>query len=293
MLFFAGLLVDGALAGAVYAPIALAFVVVYKASRMINFALGEWMMVGTRLVASGLHAGFGLLGAVGAACAGMAALAVLFNRVVLRHLAGRPVIALIMVTLGLGAFLRASGAAVFKDSPGYIRLPLPSAPLDIRGIFVPVDKLVAAGIALGCVALVSWIFQRSRLGVALRAVADDPQVATSVGIDIHRYFAITWIMVGILSVVSGTLWAITVGGGFGVVLVGLKVFPIVIVGGLDSILGTLLGAIFIGILESVTTGYVDPLLGAGFGSMVSYLVLIAVLFIRPYGLLGKPQIARV
>src|SRR5437867_1298635 len=195
MLFLAALLVDGALAGAVYAPIALAFVVVYKASRMINFALGEWMMVGTRLVASGLHAGFGLLGAVGAACAGMAALAVVFNRVVLRHLAGRP--------------------------------------------------------------------------------------------------GLTWIMVGILSVVSGTLWAITVGGGFGVVLIGLKVFPIVIVGGLDSILGTLLGAIFIGVLESVTTGYVDPLLGAGFGSMVSYLVVIAVLFVRPYGLLGKPQIERV
>src|SRR5437660_906777 len=175
MLFLAALLVDGALAGAVYAPIALAFVVVYKASRMINFALGEWMMVGTRLVASGLHAGFGLLGAVGAACAGMAALAVVFNRVVLRHLAGRPVIALIMVTLGLGAFLRASGAVLFKGSPGYIRLPLPSAPLDIRGIFVPVDKLVAAG----------------------------------------------------------------------------------------------------------------------FGSMVSYVVLIAVLFVRPYGLLGKPQIERV
>jgi branched-chain amino acid transport system permease protein len=293
MLFFAALLVDGALAGAVYAPIALAFVVVYKASRMINFALGEWMMVGTRLVASGLHAGFGLLGAIGAACAGMAALAVVFNRVVLRHLAGRPVIALIMVTLGLGAFLRASGAVLFAGSSGSIRLPLPSAPLDIRGIFVPVDKLVAAGIALGCVALVSWIFQRSRTGVALRAIADDPQVATSVGIDIHRYFAITWVMVGILSVVGGTLWAITVGGGFGVVLVGLKVFPIVIVGGLDSILGTLLGAIFIGVLESVATGYVDPLLGAGFGSMVSYLVLIAVLFIRPCGLLGKPEIERV
>ena len=155
MLFLAALLVDGALAGAVYAPVALAFVVVYKASRMINFALGEWMMVGTRLVAAGLHAGFGLLGAIGAACAGMAALAVVFNRVVLRHLAGRPVIALIMVTLGLGAFLRASGAVLFAGSSGSIRLPLPSTPLDICGIFVPVDKLVAAGIALGCVALVS------------------------------------------------------------------------------------------------------------------------------------------
>jgi branched-chain amino acid transport system permease protein len=293
MLFLAGLLVDGVLAGAVYAPIALAFVVVYKASRMINFALGELMMVGTRLVASGLHAGLGALGAVGAACAGMAALAVLFNRAVLRRLAGRPVIALIMVTLGLGALLRSSAAVFFTDSPGAVRSPLPSAPLAVAGVFVSLDKLVAAGIALACVAVVSWIFQRSRIGVALRAIADDPQVATSVGIDINRYFAITWIMVGILSVVGGTLWSITVGGGFGVVLVGLKVFPIVILGGLDSILGTFLGAIFIGVLESVTTGYVDPLLGAGFGSMVSYLVLIAVLFVRPYGLLGRPQVERV
>src|SRR3989442_14013898 len=135
MLFLAGLLIDGALAGAVYAPIALAFVVVYKASRMINFALGEWMMVGTRLVALGLHAGFGLLGAVGAACAGMAALAGVFNRVVLRHLAGRPLIALIMVTLGLGAFLRASWAVLFPASSGSLRLPLPPAPLGMRGIF--------------------------------------------------------------------------------------------------------------------------------------------------------------
>src|SRR5437868_14880414 len=102
MLFLAALLVDGALAGAVYAPIALAFVVVYKSSRMINFALGEWMMVGTRLVASDLYAGFGLLGAVGAACAGMASLAVVFNRVVLRPLAGRPAIAVIMLTLVRG-----------------------------------------------------------------------------------------------------------------------------------------------------------------------------------------------
>jgi branched-chain amino acid transport system permease protein len=293
MLFLAGLLVDGVLAGAVYAPIALAFVVVYKASRMINFALGELMMVGTRLVAAGLHAGLGALGAAGAACAGMAALVVLFNRVVLRRLAGRPVIALIMVTLGLGALLRSSAAVLFRDSPGAVRSPLSSSPLAVFGIFVSGDKLVAAGIALACVAVVSWIFQRSRIGVALRAIADDPQVATSVGIDIHRYFAITWIMVGILSVVGGTLWSITVGGGFGVVLVGLKVFPIVILGGLDSILGTLLGAVFIGVLESVTTGYVDPLLGAGFGSMVSYLVLIAVLFVRPYGLLGRPQVERV
>src|ERR1700704_1143958 len=119
MLFLAALLVDGALAGAVYAPIALAFVVVYKASRIINFALGEWVMVSSRLVANGFSAlGLGLAGAVGFGCAGMVALGLVFNRVVLRRLVGQPLISLIMVTLGVGALMRGSSALAFSRVPG-------------------------------------------------------------------------------------------------------------------------------------------------------------------------------
>jgi branched-chain amino acid transport system permease protein len=294
VLFFVSLLVDGMLAGAVYAPIALAFVVVYKASRMINFALGEWVMVASRLVATGLSAlGLGLAGAVGFACAGMAALGLLFNRVVLRHLVGQPLISLIMVTLGVGALLRGSAVFVFSGVPGGIPLSIPHEPFVLHGVPVAADKLLAAATALVCVAAVAVFFRVSRIGVALRALADDQQAAMAVGIDIHRYFSITWTMVGALSVCAGVLWAQVSGGGFGMVLVGLKVFPIVIIGGLDSIPGALVGGVAVGVLESLAAGYVDPLVGGGFGTIASYLVLIAVLFVRPYGLFGRPVIERV
>lgn len=292
--FFLSLVIDGMLAGAIYALIALAFVVVYKASRMINFALGEWVMFGSRLTAGGLHGfGLGLIEAVMAACAGMVALAMLFNRLVLRRLVGSPLIALIMVTLGLGALMRGSGAVLFKGIPGDIALPIPSTTLIFGEVLVSSEKLAAAAVAAVCIAAVAWFFRRSRTGLALRAIADDQQVAMAVGIDVRTHFAITWALVGVISVIAGCLWSFVAGGGFGMALVGLKVFPIVIIGGLDSIAGTIVGAAIVGVLESLTAGYIDPLIGGGFGAVVSYLVLIAVLFIRPHGLFGHPAAARV
>jgi len=294
MAFLAALVIDGALAGVVYALVALAFVVVYKASRMMNFALGEWLMLGSRLVAAGLHAlGLGLVTAIGVAGGVMVAGASAFSRVVLRRLVGQPVIALIMVTIGLGTVMRGSAAIVFTDIPGRIPLPLPQDALVVHGVPVSVDKLVAAAVAAVSIAAVAAFFQRSRTGVALRAIADDQYVAMTVGIDVQRHFAITWALMGGLSVLAGTLWTVVSGGGFGVVLLGLKVFPIVILGGLDSIPGTIVGAITIGVLESLAAGYLDPLVGGGFSSVASYLVLLAVLFVRPYGLLGRPHVERV
>jgi branched-chain amino acid transport system permease protein len=294
VLFFVSLLVDGILAGAIYALIALGFVVVYKASRMINFALGEWAMLGSRLAATGAHAlGLGLAPAIGFACAGTVAVALLFNRLVLRRLVGRPLISVIMVTLGLGAFMRGAAPMVFGGIPHAIALPFRTDPIVVHGVLVSSEKLVAAAIAAGCVAVVSWFFRRSRAGLALRAIADDQQAAMAVGIDVPRHFSLAWALMGALSVLAGTLWTFVSGGGFGVVLVGLKVFPIVIIGGLDSIPGTIVGAIAIGVLEGLAAGYLDPLVGGGFSSIASYLVLIAVLFARPAGLFGRPTVERV
>ena len=294
VLFFASLIVDGALAGAVYALICLAFVVVYKASRMINFALGEWAMLGSRLAATGMYGlELGLTGAIGFAGASMVGVGLAFNRVVLRRLVGRPLISLIMVTLGLGALMRGAAALLFRGIPAAAPLPIPRDPLDVLGVMISMDKLAAAFVAVLGIALVNWFFHRSRTGVAMRAIADDQQAAMAVGIDVDRHFAITWAMVGILSVVAGTLWTLVAGGGFGVALVGLKVFPIVIIGGLDSIAGTIVGAILVGILESLAAGYLDPHLGGGSGTMASYLLLIGMLFVRPYGLFGRPPAERV
>jgi len=292
--FLVFLVVDGVLVGAIYALVALAFVVVYKASRMINFAVGEWMMLGSRMVAAGSHAfGLGLGGALGVACVGAVAVAIAFNRVVLRRLFSRSLLTLIMVTIGLGIFMRGSAALVFAGLPAGIASPLPLDAVVVYGVPVSAEKLVAAAIAGVCIAALSWFFHASRTGLALRAIANDQQVAMAVGIDVHRHFAITWGLVGILSVLAGTLWSYVSGGGFSVELLGLKVFPIVIIGGLDSLPGTILGALAIGILESLTAGYVDPLVGGGFSHIASYLVLVATLFVRPYGLFGRPDIGRV
>ena len=292
MLFLASLLVDGALAGVIYALIALAFVVVYKASRMINFALGEWVMVGSRLVAAGLPT-LGLLPALGAACAGTVGLALVFNRVVLRRLVGQPLISLVMVTLGAGALMRGAGTLVFRSAPTRISLPVPADPLMLGGLAIPPERLAAAAIAVVAMAAVAWFFRASRTGLALRAIADDQQAAMAVGIDVHRHFGVTWALLGVLSVLGGTLWTAVAGSGFGVVLLGLKVFPIVILGGLDSIGGTIVGAVVLGVLESLAAGYVDPVLGGGFSSVAAYLALIAVLFARPYGLFGRAEVERI
>jgi len=292
--FFVFLVVDGALAGAIYALVALAFVVVYKASRTINFAVGEWTMVGSRVAASASHAfGLGLGGALGLGCVGMVALALVFNRVVLRPLISRSLLSLIMVTIGVGIFMRGAATVVFAGIPARIASPFPLDPLVVGGLPVSVDKIVAAAIAGACIAALSWFFHGSRTGLALRAVASDQQAALAVGIDLHRHFAITWALVGVLSVLAGTLWSFASGGGFGIELLGLKVFPIVILGGLDSLPGTIIGAFFVGILESLAAGYIDPLVGGGFSHVASYVALIAVLFVRPYGLFGRPDVERV
>ena len=294
MLFFVALLVDGILAGAIYALIALAFVVVYKSSRMINFALGEWALVGSRLTATGLHtAALGPTGALAGACLGLVALSLLFNQVVVRRLAGRPLISLIMVTLGLGALVRGAAPLVFGAVPRSIPLPIPVEPLEMYGVLVSTEKLVAAVVAAGSIVVVAAFFRWSRTGLALRAISDDQQVAMAMGIDVHQHAAVTWAIVGVLSVLSGTLWTFASGGAFGVVIIGLKVLPIVIIGGLDSIPGVLIGAALVGVLESLASGYVDPLLGGGFSTIASYLVLLAALLVRPSGLFGRPDARRV
>jgi len=292
-MFFISLLVDGLLAGAIYALIALAFVVVYKTSRMINFALGEWAMLGARLVATGLHAtGLGLASALGLAGAGTVGAALGFNRLVLQRLVGRPLISVIMVTLGLGMVMRGTTPLVLAGIPGAIALPLPTDPIGVYGVPIAPGRLVAGVTALLCAAAVGAFFRWSRTGLALRAIADDQQIAMAVGIDVDRHFGIAWALMAAISVLGGTLWTVVAGSGLGVVLVGLKVFPIVVVGGLDSIAGTIVAALAIGTLESLSAGYLDPVVGGSSG-VISYLVLIVMLCVRPYGLFGRADVERI
>ena len=293
MTFFVLLIVEGALAGMVYALVALAFVLVYKASRMINFALGEWVVLGARLVATGAQVlGLSLGGAVGLGIAGMVAFAVTFNRWVVRPLVARPLISLLMVTIGLGILIRGGVTLIFAGVPSQIPLPVLDSPT-ILGVSIAPEKIMAAVVAVLCMIAVTWFFRSTRTGLALRAIADDQQTALAVGIDVHHHLGITWAMAGALAALAGTLWSVASGGGFSLVLLGLKVFPIVVIGGLDSIPGTIVSAVAMGVLESLTVGYLDPILGGGFSTVLSYLVLLTVLLVRPYGLFGRPAVERI
>jgi len=294
MVFFFSLLIEGALAGALYALVALAFVVVYKASRVINFALGEWMMLAALLVATGIHAfALDVATAMVMGCVGMFVVAVAFNVLVLRHLVAKPAIALLMVTLGVGALMRGLAQLMFPGVPSRIQLPIPTDPIILNDLSVSSDRLIAALIAAFLIALIAWVHQRSRTGVALRAIADDQQVAMAVGINVHRHLLIVWCLAGGICVVAATLWTSVTGGSFGLALVGLKILPIVIIGGLESIPGTIIAAVAIGVLESLAGGYLDPKLGGACGPLASYLALIAVLCVRPIGLFGREHVQRV
>lgn len=198
-----------------------------------------------------------------------------------------------MVTLGLGALMRGVAPLIFGRLPAAIPLPVPAEPLVVCDLRIPTGRVVALAVAVVAIAGIGAFFRWSRTGLALRALADDQEVALAMGIDVRRHLAIAWAMVGVLGVVGGTLWTLVAGVGFGLVLLGLKVFPIVVIGGLDSLGGSIVGAVTIGILESLTAGYVDPVLGAGFSSIAPYVLLLGVLFVRPYGIFGRPDPRRI
>ena len=295
MAFFTSLVVDGASTGAVYALMALSFVVIYRTARTINFALGEWVMLGALLVAFGAGTlRLGSLGALGFSAAGLVALSLAFNRVVLDRLMGRPVMALIMATLGLGMLLRGAMAVLFGDAPRAMPFELPRAPLEVLSLEISIPKLMAGLMSSALITALAWFLGRSRTGLALRALADDPQAAMAAGIDSRRHTALTWGLAGLVSVAAGVLWTlVSGGGGLGLQLLGLKIFPVVVIGGLDSIGGTLIAALIVGIVESLAAGYLGPLLGYGVGGIAASVLLLAVLLVRPHGLFGRARAERV
>jgi len=294
MAYFVALALDGVLAGTIYALIALAFVLVYKASRVMNFALGEWMVLGAVLAGVGSPSlQLGTVAALAFAVAGLAALAAGFYWLVARRLVARPAIAAIMVTLGLGMAMRGVGLLAFAGAQPLVPPDLFGQPVSIAGLTIVAGKLATAIVASLGVALIGAFWRYSRTGVALRAIADDPQAAMASGIDLDRQLAVVWSLAGMVAVIAGVLWSWVVGGGFGVAMIGLKVFPVVILGGLDSILGTIVAAILVGLLETLGAGYLDRFLGSGFGAIAPYIALLALLMVRPYGLFGQARVERV
>jgi branched-chain amino acid transport system permease protein len=289
------LVVNGILIGLMYALIALGFVLVYKATDAINFAQGEFVMAAgiiAAVVAAGATSFFA--GAL-VALAAMILFGFLLERGVLRPLLGRPIVAVIMATIGLAAVLRGVMPLVFGAGTRSLSLPafIGDDPIPLGPIMLQPVQLVGAGVSLLFLAGFTWFFLRSRMGVAMRAVADNQQVAMAMGINVERYFALAWAMAGIVSALGGVVWGSMLGVDVHLALVGLKVFPVVILGGLDSIIGAVVGGLIIGIIENLAAGYVDPYVGGGTKDFAPYVVMILALMVRPYGIFGKRKIERV
>jgi branched-chain amino acid transport system permease protein len=292
--FFLLLMSNGILIGLMYALIALGFVLVYKATDAVNFAQGEFVMIAGILVAAALDIWKAPLWvSIALGLGTMIAFGFALERVMLRKLIGRPVIAVVMATIGLAAILRGIGPTTFGAGSRPLPLPIPDEPIVLGPLFIPPIQLVGGLVSLLFLAGFGWFFVKSRKGIAMRAVADNQQVAMAMGINVERYFGLAWAMTGMVSALGGIIWGNIIGVDVNLALVGFKVFPVVILGGLDSIPGAVVGGLIVGIVENIAAGYVDPYVGGGTKDFAPYVLMIVALMVRPYGIFGKKIIERI
>lgn len=287
------LTMSGVANGAIFALVALGFVLIYKSSDVINFAQGELLLIGAYLTYMTVEQ-IGLWWPAGVVVAVLlaAVVGVLIETLVLRPLIGEPAISVIMVTIGLSSLLRAIVGAIWGVTPRPAPQFLPRDTMTIFGASVGVDKIWAIFLALVLFALLTLFFRFSREGIAMRAVADDQQAALSMGISVKRVWAVAWAIAAVTAAVGGILLMSIFGGVSGsIARVGLLVFPVVILGGLDSIPGAIIGGLIIGLLQSYAGGYLPPDLGMG--EVVPFIILLLILLVRPYGLFGQRFIERV
>jgi branched-chain amino acid transport system permease protein len=287
---FIQLTVSGLANGAILALAALGFVLIYKASGVINFAQGQFLLIGAYVVwaltvDAGLHWALAIAGAIGVAVV----LGLLVERLILRPLVGEPTISVIMVTIGLAQVLGALVQIIWGTQPHPFPEFIPDDVVTIAGARTGENRLWALGLVVLALVAFAVFFQRSRYGIAMRAVADDQQAALTMGISVRRTFALAWALAGVSAVVGGILVANLIGVSGEVSNIGLLVFPVVIVGGLDSVPGAVVGGAIIGLLTAYTGGY----LGGGLDAVIPYVALVAILLVRPYGLFGEVRIERV
>jgi len=287
-------IITGIATGGVYGLIALGYVLIYKATSILNLATGSFMTLGafvclTILVGSGAPFWVALLGTLAFAFV----LGIVIERVILRQLIGEPIISVIMVTIGLAFVVQ--GLTHLIWSPDYRSFPeiFPPEPLNLDFAIVPSGLLWGFIFALIGTIIFILIFKFTRTGVAMRATANDQQAALSMGISVRWIFALSWSFGAIAAVIGG----IVIGNISGISIymgdIGLKVLAVIILGGLDSIGGAILGGLIIGVLENLTGLYIDPLVGGGAKAVAPFFILVIILMIRPCGLFGKEIIERV
>jgi branched-chain amino acid transport system permease protein len=287
---FLNLLVYGLADGAILALAALGFVLIYKATGVINFAQGEFLLVGaymfyTAFVVLQLPVAFSVVFGVIVAIV----IGVLVERLILRPMIGESAISIIMVTIGLSMLLRAVVQMFYGTSAKSQPPVLPTGSVSFFGATIPVNRLLVIIIAAVVLTLFTVFFRRSRHGIAMRAVADDQQAAMTMGISVRRIFALAWALAAVSALIAGVLLADISAVDQNIAAFGLLVFPVVILGGLDSVPGTIVGGLTIGLLKQFISGYWDP----GLATVIPYVVLVLILLVRPYGIFGETRIERV
>jgi branched-chain amino acid transport system permease protein len=307
--FFLETVIGGLMTGMLYSLVALGFVLIFKASGVFNFAQGamvlfaalamarfaEWIPQWTGLEGKFLNNALAFV----AAMVVMYLVAWLVERLVLGKLVNQDGITLLMATLGIAYFLDGFGQTIFGSDIYKIDVGMPKEPLFLfekvfeGGVLVNEEDLVAAGIATALVIGLAAFFQYTGTGRALRAVADDHQAAQSIGIPLKRIWVIVWTVAGFVGLVAGVIWGSKLGVQFSLSLVALKALPLVILGGLTSVPGAIIGGLILGVGEKLAEVYLGPALGGGIEIWFAYVLALIFLLVRPQGLFGEKIIDRV
>ena len=303
MAFFLEALLGGLMAGMLYALVALGFVLIFKASGVFNFAQGAMVLFAALAMARFAEWVPDVLGldnkilsnviAFALAAVLMFLLAWLIERLVLRHLVNQEGVTLLMATLGITYFIDGLGQTIFGSDIYKIDVGMPKEPVFLLdsvfpgGVLVNLEDVYAAVIAALLVVALSLFFQKTSTGRALRAVADDHQAAQSIGIPLNRIWVIVWFVAGITALVAGIIWGSKMGVQFSLTTVALRALPVIILGGLTSVPGAIIGGLIIGVGEKLSEVFLGPYVGGGIEIWFAYVLALVVLLFRPQGLFGK------
>ncbi|MFM7003850.1 MAG: branched-chain amino acid ABC transporter permease [Limnohabitans sp.] len=309
MAFFLEALLGGLMAGMLYALVALGFVLIFKASGVFNFAQGAMVLFAALAMARFAEWVPDILGldnkvlsntiAFVLAAALMFVLAWLIERFVLRHLVNQEGVTLLMATLGITYFIDGLGQTIFGSDIYKIDVGMPKEPIFLfesvfpGGVLVNLEDIYAAVIAALLVTALSLFFQKTSTGRALRAVADDHQAAQSIGIPLNRIWVIVWFVAGITALVAGIIWGSKMGVQFSLTTVALRALPVIILGGLTSVPGAIIGGLIIGVGEKLSEVFLGPYVGGGIEIWFAYVLALVFLLFRPQGLFGEKIIDRV
>jgi branched-chain amino acid transport system permease protein len=297
MTFFFEVLIGGLLSGVMYSLVALGFVLIYKASGVFNFAQGAMVFFAALTFVGITELGVSPWLAFPATLAVMVILGLLIERIVLRPLVNQPQITLFMATIGLAFFIEGLAQMMWGANVRGLDLGLQDEPLgwmsDQFGMSISKFDLAAAGVAAVLVTSLALFFSRTRIGRALRAVADDHQAALAVGIPLQQIWGIVWGVAGFVALVAGLLWGARNGVQFALTFVALKALPVLILGGFESVPGAIVGGLIIGATEKLAEVYLGPYVGGGIEGWFPYVLALLFLLVRPEGLFGEKIIRRI